>query len=336
MDRDRGDLVMSVMSRIVERFDFSAGRVDRSGPRPMIRGVLLCGPVSANRRRYRKEAFAGERIRRYADVSVYINHSDGRADRSYAEQIGWVRNPHNRSDGMPLGDIEVKPAHPCAGLLLDDAQHDPRAVGMSHVAHCQVRPTRDGWEDVFDINRIESVDLVLDPATVKGLFAEQRRRTGATRRRTIAELVKRAVEHRRAGPETVRTATVLSRALEQRDGEIEVGDDFAMPDDEDDSDGDIAANLIDGVLSAITSLVKRILHGGQDREAVMAKIGRLLDAYYAATGLSAESRRISWDDDDTPIIEVARRRTSGSRRTAAGSALIDWSDKPAPSGLNWD
>ncbi|HJZ59069.1 MAG TPA: hypothetical protein VKE74_29260 [Gemmataceae bacterium] len=70
-------------NRIVEKFDFSAGRVDRSGPRPLICGVLLCGAVSANRRRYKAEAFAGKRIQCYADRPVYINHGNGRTDNSY-------------------------------------------------------------------------------------------------------------------------------------------------------------------------------------------------------------------------------------------------------------
>ncbi|HJZ59070.1 MAG TPA: hypothetical protein VKE74_29265 [Gemmataceae bacterium] len=209
---------------------------------------------------------------------------------------------------------------------------------MSHVAHCAVKQGKDGWEDVYDIQQIESVDLVLDPATVKGLFAEQRRRTGATRRRTLGDVLGRAVEHRRAGPLTVKTATTLSRALEQRDAEIAVGPEFELPND-DDSDGVIAANLIDAVASAISTLVRRILDGGLDREAVMAKIDRLLTAYFSATGktldgLSAESRLISWDDDP-PILEVARRQ-AGSRRTAAGAARLDWSDEPSGSGLSWD
>ncbi len=157
-------------TRLEERFAYTGGRVDRNGPRPIVRDVLLCGPTSANRRRYKKEAFAGERVKKYDGRPVYLNHGDGRTGRNYEARIAKVINPRLRADGMPIGDLEVRPKHPYAEVFLDDAEHDAKSLGMSHVAHCQTKRGRDGWEDVHAVEEVESVDVVLDPATTKGLF----------------------------------------------------------------------------------------------------------------------------------------------------------------------
>lgn len=161
--------------RLEERFAFHGGKVDRTGPRPVIRDVLLCGPASANRRRYTREAFAGDRVKRYAGRPVFLNHGDGRTPRRYEERIAKVINPRHRADGMPVGDLEVRPKHPFAEAFLDDAEHDPSSVGMSHVAHCTTVRGADGWDEVTEMVEAESVDVVMDPATTRGLFESTRR-----------------------------------------------------------------------------------------------------------------------------------------------------------------
>lgn len=158
--------------RLEERFAYSGGKVDRSGPRPIIRDVLLCGPTSANRRRYLREAFAGDRVKKYNGRPVFLNHGTGGAPRQYESRIAKVINARHRADGMPVGDLEVRPKHPYAEAFLDDAENDPTSVGMSHVAHCQTRLGKDGWDDVHAVSHVESVDVVLDPATTKGLHEQ--------------------------------------------------------------------------------------------------------------------------------------------------------------------
>ena len=176
---------MATTKLISERFAYEGGAVDPDGrSNPIVRGVLLCGPTSANRRRYGKEAFAGDRVKRYADKPVYLNHGKPSEDRRYEEQLGWVRNPRHRADGMPIGDIEVKKTHPFAETFLNDAEHNPRAVGMSHVAHCTTRPATDGWEDVTEMIEAESVDVVTSPATTQSLFENHNRGRAVTKPKT--------------------------------------------------------------------------------------------------------------------------------------------------------
>src|SRR5438128_911381 len=118
---------MAMSKLLTERVAFTKSRVRRDGSYPIVEGVLLCGPKSANRRRYRREAFAGGRVHRYNGVPVFLNHGGGREGRDYRDQIGTIRNPRLRGDGMPVGDIAVNGAHPFAAAFLHDAEHNPKA-----------------------------------------------------------------------------------------------------------------------------------------------------------------------------------------------------------------
>ena len=155
---------------MTETFGFSGGQVDRTGAYPVVKNVLLCGPSSANRRRYRPEAFAGGRVDRYANVPVFLDHAAARDSRKFAEKIGTIENPRLRGDGMPIGDIAVNSGHPLAEAFLFDAQHKPAACGMSHVAQCDTRSGKDGVEEIIELIAAESVDIVLQPATTRGLY----------------------------------------------------------------------------------------------------------------------------------------------------------------------
>ena len=161
--------------RITERFAFTGGKVRRpgvdgyTGKYPVVEGVLLCGPESKNRRRYKREAFAGDRLKRYEGRPVNVDHGTGG---KYASQLGWVENVRHRADGMPVGDIGVKPTHPLAESFLFDAEHRPTNCGMSHVADCKTTRAADGWDDVTAVEAVESVDVVVGPATVSSLYEQ--------------------------------------------------------------------------------------------------------------------------------------------------------------------
>ena len=58
---------------------------------------------------------------------------------------------------------------PFVPKLLEAARRYPNKFGLSHVARAKTA-RRGGREVVEEIERIESVDFVTDPATVKGLF----------------------------------------------------------------------------------------------------------------------------------------------------------------------
>src|SRR5262245_30091691 len=110
--------------RIEERLTFPAdAKIGGTAEAPVITGVLLCGAVSANHRRYLVEAFAGDRVKRYNGAPVGTYHTDAKTGRKYLEQLGLVQNARHRSDGMPIGDIHVNPEKPGAKALIWDARH---------------------------------------------------------------------------------------------------------------------------------------------------------------------------------------------------------------------
>jgi len=154
--------------RIEERHALPASKVDRTGVFPLILNVPLCGPVSANRRRYRVEAFAGDRIKRYENVKGYMNHGSPREARRWEDHLFTVTNPRHNAAGYPVGDLKVFPKHPYAERFLEAAEHDPKSCGMSHVANCETVTSPDGWEEITEVVEVVSVDLVTDPATTKG------------------------------------------------------------------------------------------------------------------------------------------------------------------------
>ncbi len=61
------------------------------------------------------------------------------------------------------------PKHALAEQLIWDAEHAPENVGFSH--NVEARTVRQGDKIVVEaITRVQSVDLVADPATTRGLF----------------------------------------------------------------------------------------------------------------------------------------------------------------------
>jgi hypothetical protein len=71
-------------------------------------------------------------------------------------------------DGI-RGDLRYNPKHQAADTFVGWLEHDPSGVGFSHCAFGKVRPEK-GVDIVYEIEEVESVDLVASPATTKGIF----------------------------------------------------------------------------------------------------------------------------------------------------------------------
>jgi hypothetical protein len=153
--------------------------VDNRGNHPQVdeehgvlRGVKLLGLSSSNGREYPKETVA-RAMTLYEGAKVNVNHPDG-ADpgqpRDYRDRIGVIRGPHLREAEAGLfGDFHFNPKHVLAEQLVWDAKHAPENVGFSHNVQGKVAK-RNGRQVVEEIVRVQSVDLVADPATTRGLF----------------------------------------------------------------------------------------------------------------------------------------------------------------------
>jgi hypothetical protein len=143
-------------------------RVDRTAG--VIRGVKILGLKSRNGRSYLPEALA-EAAAMYENAKVNVNHPKGHpaSPRDYQDRLGQIRGVALKPGEGLFGDLHFNPKHALAEQLLWDAEHAPENVGFSH--NVEARTARRGEETVVEaITRVQSVDLVADPATTRGLF----------------------------------------------------------------------------------------------------------------------------------------------------------------------
>ncbi|HYW80328.1 MAG TPA: hypothetical protein VE890_12160 [Thermoguttaceae bacterium] len=136
----------------------------------VIRGVKILGLTSRNGRTYLPEALSGA-ASLYENAKVNVNHPKGNpaGPRDYQDRIGSIRNVVVRPGEGLFADFHFNPKHAMAEQLAWDARHEPRHVGFSH--NVQARIARRGQAVVVEaITKVQSVDLVADPATTAGLF----------------------------------------------------------------------------------------------------------------------------------------------------------------------
>ena len=145
-------------------------RVDRATG--MLRGVKLIGLESLNGRRYRPAALSAA-IGLYEGAKVNVNHpKEGPlAPRDYRDRLGVIRQVEFRPEAGLFGNLHFNPKHALAEQLAWDAEHNPGNVGFSH--NVLAKLVREGEQTVVEaISHVQSVDLVADPATTRGLFEE--------------------------------------------------------------------------------------------------------------------------------------------------------------------
>lgn len=161
------------MTETLQEYVDSGGatlRVDREAG--VLRGVKLIGLHSQNGRRYRDAALANAK-RLYESAKVNVNHSraGAAAPRDYQDRLGVIRHVEHRQGEGLFGELHFNPKHALAEQLVWDAQHNPANVGLSH--NVLALTSRDGADVVVEeITRVQSVDLVADPATTRGLFEQ--------------------------------------------------------------------------------------------------------------------------------------------------------------------
>jgi hypothetical protein len=145
-----------------------AVQVDRAAG--VIRGAKILGLQSRNGRMYLADALV-EAAPLYESAKVNVNHPKGspNAPRDYQDRIGVIRNAAVRPGEGLFADLHFNPKHALAEQLIWDAEHSPENVGFSH--NVEARTSRNGDQVVVEaILRVQSVDLVADPATTRGLF----------------------------------------------------------------------------------------------------------------------------------------------------------------------
>jgi len=254
---------------------FAGVKVTGTDDAPVVEGVLLCGAVSANRRRYLKSAFEGDRVKRYNGKPVKITREHGKANGLYEEEIGTVENARLNANGMPVGDLHINPEKPLGKAFVWDARNKPTACGMSHVAQCESRRAADGWDEVTELVEAVSVDVIGagHAATTKSLLEHK----GSGVALTIKQLCEALVKH----PKTTAKQVRPLKALAEMDGmaDLSTGMDSAPADDADPKDG-----ITDAFCSACMALVKQGLADPAKAKEVLGKLKEMFASHGKVNG----------------------------------------------------
>ncbi|KKL91816.1 hypothetical protein LCGC14_1890930, partial [marine sediment metagenome] len=137
----------------------------------VIKGVKIIGTKSNNGRSY-PQAVLTQAMAMYEGQQVYMLHPTAREKRQGSRQLddhfGTLMDVRE-IPGKPglFCDLHTKQSHPMAGLIMENAEGS--TFGLSHNA---VVEFGDDGTTVTKIVRVNSVDLVDQPATTHNLFEE--------------------------------------------------------------------------------------------------------------------------------------------------------------------
>lgn len=138
----------------------------------IVRNICLLGSKSRNGYEYKTDVMQ-ESAAKYAGRVVYIDHSPTPSKRSLRDKAGRIMASPRFESGRLFGDIKASKG-PAGDLFLAEAQEqldnpDAKDVGMSHVV--EGRMSKNG-KFVESIEKVISVDVVFNPATMTKGFAE--------------------------------------------------------------------------------------------------------------------------------------------------------------------
>lgn len=282
-------------------------RVDRD--RGIVRDVKCLGWTSKNGNEYDP---TGVNPTVYEGRFVNINHTKDGQNSSAYDRLGRIVNVRKERDGL-YGDLEILKSHPLAGAVFEAAERMPGVYGLSHrIERGDYRGRRIGRNGVKveSIQRVQSLDLVADPATVSGLF-ESRRKSVKLTLKSLAESLKA-------------TRPQYARALVEMAEAGILSPDTSMPEElpAESSGSDHEQAILDACKACIDD-------SGLPINEKMAKIRKLL----SLAGGEAEPEK-GGDDMDTEKggrkesvdPELARLRAEKRVRKAAKEAGIDVSE----------
>lgn len=122
---------------------------------------------SSNKRIYDKSCAAD--VNKYHGVKVNIDHQENPESAPFRSRFGRISNPTIGSDGL-YGTLKYNPKHQFAEQFKWFVDNDPTAIGLSHNAVGKLGRMEHGKMVVTGFAKVDSVDIVGDPASTHGLF----------------------------------------------------------------------------------------------------------------------------------------------------------------------
>ena len=240
-------------------------RIDRDHGR--ILGVRILGLKSRNGRRYLREAATAARSL-YEGARVYLNHKP-KGERETRERWGKLINVREAADGGLIGDLDYLTRHPETEQTLE-AIEKFLDIGLSHDTLGRSR-MEGGERVIYEIVKVNSVDLVENPATTENLWESDMSKT--KRVKFLAVL--------RENREAVKTAdNFLSGLMEACKDKPELMQEMGLDDmdvEMPETDGGAPAAGDDAVKAALRQAILAVLDGPDDSAITMKKIKALMD-----------------------------------------------------------
>lgn len=284
--------------------------VDRDGA--VVRGVRVLGLASANGREYSREAVR-EALPLYQGKAVNADHParPGQAT-PVGSRVGWLENVVQEADGGLRGDWHLLKSHPLTPVVLEVAERRPQLLGLSHNAVGRTRRVG-GRVVVEQIESVQSVDLVADPATVAGLHEG---RTMSVQ--PLREVIKALEAAGRKG-----AARALREVAEA--GVMDPAADMAMPEApaEGGDDADHEAALRQGFRGAVVAVLD---DDGLDMKMKLKKIKDILKAEEKLLGNGGETEEA--DDTEEAATAEGRLREQYELRLKARDLCADLGVSP--------
>jgi hypothetical protein len=287
---------------------FAGCRVDREAG--VIRGVRICGMRSNNGRSYPwGSGLTNHSI--YEGRPVNAGHNRSGGDVPPEARLGWLRNVRH-DEGGPRADLHVLKSHRLAESVFEAAERNPGLYGLSHVALCKTRWSG-GQEIIESIERVDSVDLVSDPATTRGLYESTNR--GRSMPTVKLRALIESLETKFTGASRKRVRKWLLEADDMAAADAAMMDaEVPMEDVADDMDPDAA--LWTGFQAAIQAVLTQYAETKDAASAVKA-IGKYIKAHAKLAGEGdGGSSPIEPDGDETYGSEPTEESTKRGKFAA--------------------
>lgn len=137
----------------------------------IFRDVKILGQKSKNKRVYTEQAMAGA-VELYEGKTVYISHAQkGVVHRPALERFGRLENVRfDKTKKQIRGDlVYLETQQQMTSMVKEDLDRKLGFFGLSHVADGEFHRNKEGTQVVTKITKVDTVDLVSDPATATSL-----------------------------------------------------------------------------------------------------------------------------------------------------------------------